>query len=387
MPIKAAAIIGAGIAGLTAALALARHGIASDIFEQAEVLTEVGAGLQISPNASRVLDALGVLEALRPVWLEPEEVRLVSGSSLRPVASIPCGKFARERWGAPYGAAHRATLQKALLNAVKANDLCRLHLGRHIDIKDKQTLEERAGRRYDLVIGADGVWSKVHAMVPSAPSPLFSGNIAWRFSIPQAAAPALLDKVNVTAFLGPSSHLVCYPILENAAFNIVAIVSGSSTSRDWGATGSKAQREQMLRGFSGWNGAILQMLEAQEQTSFWPLYEMKDGRWHNGRDTILIGDAAHAMMPFAAQGAAMAIEDAFELGGLLSARSPAEAFELYEKHRAPRIARLRQRAAFNQFAYHARGPIRIARDLVLSLRPPQSLAADMDWIYGYRAIG
>ena len=387
MPIKAAAIIGAGIAGLTAALALAKHGIASDIFEQAEVLTEVGAGLQISPNASRILDALGVLDRLRSVWLEPEEVRLVSGSSLRPVASVRCGKFARERWGSPYGPAHRATLQKALLDAVTANELCKLHLGRHIDLKSKQALEEIAGREFDLIIGADGVWSKAHAMVPGAPSPLFSGNVAWRFSVPEAAAPALLDKASVTAFLGPSSHLVCYPIRENAAFNIVAIVSGSSASRDWGSAGNKAQREQMLRGFSGWNNTILKMLEAQDQASFWPLYEMKGGRWHNGRDTILIGDAAHAMMPFAAQGAAMAIEDAFELAGMLSARSPAEAFELYEKHRAPRIARLRQRAAFNQFAYHARGPIRMARDLVLSLRPPQSLAADMDWIYGYRAIG
>ncbi|MGY5805909.1 FAD-dependent monooxygenase [Rhizobium sp. LEGMi12c] len=387
MPIKAAAIIGAGIAGLTAALALARHGIASDIFEQAEVLTEVGAGLQISPNASRILDTLGVLVKLRSVWLEPEEVRLVSGSALRPVASVPCGKFARERWGAPYGTAHRATLQKALLEAVNSNELCRLHLGRQIDIRNKRALEEMAGREFDLVIGADGVWSKAHAMVPGAPSPLFSGNIAWRFSIAEAAAPGILDKTSVTAFLGPSSHLVCYPIRENAAFNIVAIVSGSSANRDWGAAGSKTQREHMLRGFSGWNATILQMLEAQQQASFWPLYEMKDGRWHNGSDTILIGDAAHAMMPFAAQGAAMAIEDAFELAGLLSARSPAQAFELYEKHRAPRIARLRQRAAFNQFAYHARGPIRLARDLVLSLRPPQSLAADMDWIYGYRAIG
>ena len=387
MPIKAAAIIGAGIAGLTAALALARHGIASDIFEQADVLTEVGAGLQISPNASRILDTLGVLDKLRAVWLEPEEVRLVSGSSLRPVASVPCGNFARERWGAPYGAVHRATLQKALLEAVKANALCRLHLGRHIDIKNRQTLEEIAGKEFELVIGADGVWSKAHAMVPGAPSPLFSGNIAWRFSIPESAAPSLLNKKNVTAFLGPSSHLVCYPIRENAAFNIVAIVSGSSTSRNWGAAGSNVQREQMLHGFSGWNGKILQMLEAQEQASFWPLYQMKAGRWHNGSDTILIGDAAHAMMPFAAQGAAMAIEDAFELAGMLSARSVAETFELYEKRRAPRIARLKQRAAFNQFAYHARGPIRLARDLVLSLRPPQSLAADMDWIYGYRAIG
>lgn len=387
MPVKTAAIIGAGIAGLTAALSLARHGIRSEIFEQAEALTEVGAGLQISPNASRILDTLGVLDRLRPVWLEPEEVRLVSGSSLKPVASVPCGSFAKTRWDAPYGAAHRATLQKALLDAVENQALCTLRLGQHIDIKSKKALEEIAGQEFDLVIGADGVWSKARGLVPDAPSPLFSGNIAWRFSIDEAAAPAVLDKANVTAFLGSSSHLVCYPIRENKTFNIVAIVSGSSASRDWDAAGNKAQRDQMLRGFAGWNSQILRMLEGQEQASFWPLYEMKAGRWHNGSDTILIGDAAHAMMPFAAQGAAMAIEDAFELAGMLATRSPAETFELFEKRRGPRIARLKQRAAFNQFAYHARGPIRLARDLVLSLRPPQSLAADMDWIYGYRAIG
>ena len=387
MPIKTAAIIGAGIAGLTAALALARHGVRSHIFEQADVLTEVGAGLQISPNASRILDTLGVLDALLPIWLEPKDVQLVSGSSLRPVALVPCGDFAKERWGSPYGTAHRATLQKALLDAVTANALCTLHLGRHIDIKDKQGLDGIAGLSVDLVIGADGVWSKTRALVPGAPSPLFSGNIAWRFTIPEASAPTILNRASVTAFLGPSSHLVCYPIRENAAFNIVAIVSGNGASHDWSATGSKAQRDQMLRGFSGWNSAILRMLETQEQASFWPLYEMGPGRWHNGSDTILIGDAAHAMMPFAAQGAAMAIEDAFELAGMLATRPVPEALDLYEKHRAPRIARLRQRAAFNQFAYHARGPIRMARDLVLSLRPPQSLAADMDWIYGYRAIG
>lgn len=387
MPIKTAAIIGAGIAGLTAALALARHGIHSHIFEQAEALTEVGAGLQISPNASRILDTLGVLDALIPIWLEPEEVRLVSGSSLRQVASVPCGNFARERWGAPYGTAHRATLQKALLDAVTANALCTLHLGQRIDIKDRQMPDGIADRDFDLVIGADGVWSKIRALVPDAPSPLFSGNIAWRFTVPEASAPTILNRTSVTAFLGPSSHLVCYPIRENATFNIVAIVSGSSASHDWNATGSKVQRDNMLHGFSGWNNAILRMLETQDQASFWPLYEMGAGRWHNGSDTILIGDAAHAMMPFAAQGAAMAIEDAFELAGMLATRPLPEAFDLYEKHRAPRIARLRQRAAFNQFAYHARGPIRMARDLVLSLRPPQSVAADMDWIYGYRAIG
>ena len=120
---------------------------------------------------------------------------------------------------------------------------------------------------------------------------------------------------------------------------------------------------------------------------FWPLYEVGTGRWHNGTDTVLIGDAAHAMMPFAAQGAAMAIEDAFELAGIVAGRPLTEALDVFERHRVPRIAHLRQRAAFNRFAYHARGPFRLGRDFVLSMRPPQSLAADLDWIYGYHAIG
>jgi salicylate hydroxylase len=129
------------------------------------------------------------------------------------------------------------------------------------------------------------------------------------------------------------------------------------------------------------------MLDREDGPTVWPLYEVGNGRWHNGRDTVLIGDAAHAMMPFAAQGAAMAIEDGFELAGMVASRPIDEALDAFEKRRQPRVARLRQRAAFNRFAYHARGPFRLGRDLVLSLRPSQSLAADLDWIYGYRAIG
>lgn len=387
MPIKSAAIIGAGIAGLTAALALARRGVPSAIYEQAEALTEVGAGLQLSPNATHILDTLGVLDALLPVWLEPRDIKLVSGSSLQPIASVPSGDFAKARWGAPYGAVHRATLQRVLLDAVIANPLCALHLDHRLDVTDRPTLDAIIGADADLVIGADGVWSKARALVPGAPSSSFSGNIAWRFTIPEALAPAILDRTSVTAFLGASAHLVCYPIRENAAFNIVANTSGSSASHDWNITGTEAQRAHLLSRFSGWNAMLRKMLEQQAQPHFWPLYEASAGRWHNGKDVVLIGDAAHAMMPFAAQGAAMAIEDAFELAGMVASRPLPEALDLFERHRVPRIARLRQRAAFNQFAYHARGPVRLARDLVLSMRPPQSLAADLDWIYGYRAIG
>lgn len=387
MPIKHAAIIGAGVAGLTTALSLARRGIASDIFEQAPELTEVGAGLQVSPNASRILAELGVLELLEAVWTEPQSINLVSGRSLRQVASVPSGAFARNRWGAPYGALHRATLQRVLLDAVKANPLCRLHLGHGFDAGNPRSLDVLMDKPADMIIGADGVWSKVRTLVPGAAAPRFSGNIAWRFTLRMGDAPDILDRNNVTAFVGRSSHLVCYPLKEQQAFNIVAIVAGGDGTRGWSIAGSEAQRDALRRRFSGWNRALFRMVDGAAAATFWPLYEVGEGRWHNGRDTVLIGDAAHAMTPFAAQGAAMAIEDGFELAGLLARQPLPEALQAFEKRRSPRIAKLRQRAAFNRFAYHASGPIRLGRDLVLAMRPPQSLAADLDWIYGYRAVG
>ncbi|OWV91397.1 salicylate hydroxylase [Rhizobium sp. R635] len=381
MPVEHAAIIGAGISGLTAALSLSRRGISSEIFEQASELTEVGAGLQVSPNASRILDELGVLEELSKVWLEPDAIRLISGGSLRQLAAVPAGKFARERWRAPYGVLHRTTLQKTLLAAVEADPLCRLHLGVRMEAS-LPPCESTA----DLVIGADGVWSKLRQSIPASPSTRFSGNIAYRFTITEAEAPGFLDRTCVSAFLGGSAHLVSYPLKEAGSFNMVAITAGNLAPQTWQSEPAAEQRAQLRARFSGWNTAILSLLERQAKLTFWPLFETTAGAWQDGRRTVLIGDAAHAMMPFAAQGAAMAIEDAYELAAFLPGRPVAEALSLFEKHRAPRIARLRQRGAFNQFAYHAKGPIRIGRDFVLGLKPPQSLAADLDWIYGYRAV-
>ncbi|MBB3743965.1 MULTISPECIES: FAD-dependent monooxygenase [Rhizobium] len=381
MPVEHAAIIGAGISGLTAALALSRRGISSEIFEQAGELADIGAGLQISPNASRILAELGILEGLSKLWLEPDAIRLISGSSLRQLAAVPAGKFARQRWGAPYGVLHRTTLQKALLAAVAADPLCRLHLG----VRMESTLppfEQTA----DVVIGADGVWSKLRQSVPGSPSPRFSGNIAYRFTITEDEAPAFLDRASVSAFLGGSAHLVCYPLKETGSFNMVAITAGNIAPQAWQSEPTAEQRTQLRTRLAGWNAAIVSLLEKHPKLTFWPLFETTSGAWQDGRKTILIGDAAHAMMPFAAQGAAMAIEDAYELAAFLSNHPVSEALALFERHRAPRIAKLRQRGAFNRFAYHAKGPIRIGRDLVLGLKPPQSLAADLDWIYGYRSV-
>ncbi|WP_349434127.1 FAD-dependent monooxygenase [Pararhizobium sp. A13] len=375
------AIVGAGIAGLTAALCFARKGIASDVLEQTSVLSETGAGLQLSPNATRVLAKLGLALQLEQVWSEPAAICLVSGSSLRPIASVPSGPFARDRWKSPYGVLHRADLQKVLLAAVEAEPLCRLHLGARIDDASRDSLTGVIGKEPGLVVGADGVWSKVRNRIQGAGKAQFSGNVAWRLTLDEARAPAMFDARKVSAFLAGGAHLVIYPLPRLRSFNVVAIAGGHDPKETPDRTLPHGEaRKQLLAAFSGWHPEIVDMLRNATQPTIWPLYEVSEGVWHQGEETVLIGDAAHAMMPFAAQGAAMAIEDAFELATFVKGGQPLAAFA---DHRKRRIARVRSRGTFNRFAYHARGPVRLGRDLVLSIRRPESLAADFDWLYGY----
>ncbi len=370
-------IAGAGIAGLTAALALARKGIAATIVDQAQALSEVGAGLQLSPNATRILDRLGLLPALSPHWQLPRSVSLADGRSLRILATVPTGSEAMARWRAPYAVLHRADLQRVLLEAVEAEPLCTLRLGERSD-----SSAPPAG--YSLRIGADGVWSRTRKHLQAAGKSRFSGNVAWRVTLRQADLPLQFDRDQVTAFLGSGAHLVAYP-LSRDRFNVVAISRGPALTESWGEDGQ--DRGSLLEAVKGWHPALVDLLRTASDITRWPLHEVTDGAWHDGERTILIGDAAHAMMPFAAQGAAMAIEDAFELAHFLTTvEDRSTALEAFSRHRRQRIARVRSRGAFNRFAYHAAGPLRIGRDIVLSLRKPQSLAADFDWLYGYQPL-
>ena len=379
--VKTMTIVGAGIAGLTAALALARKGIASHIIEQAPALEEVGAGLQLSPNASRILADLGLMDALHARWTEPDRILLASGLSLSPLASVPAGVSARNRWHAPYGVLHRASLQAVLLEAVRREPLCTLTMGERIETADAALAIAPA----DILVAADGVWSRLRQAVPGALPARYSGNVAWRFLVPYDTAPAFLDPRAVTAFLGPHAHLVAYPLAEVQAFNIVAIhAQPEAPAEGWLRRGDSTTRARLLNAFATWHTDIHRLLPDAKDPLVWPLFGCPDGAWTDGR-TVLIGDAAHAMTPFAAQGAAMAIEDAALLAErLATATDKTAALGSFEKTRRARVARVRNRGAFNRFAYHARGPVALARNLVLSLRKPEDLAADFDWLYGYR---
>jgi salicylate hydroxylase len=383
---KSVAIVGAGIAGLVSALAFARKGVASTVVERTATLQATGAGLQLSPNATYVLGRLGVTERLQGLWREPDNICLVSGQTLAPIASISAKKVAAERWGSPYASLHRATLQNALLAAVQDEPLISLKLdaGIHTDAD----IDALADMKPDLTIGADGVWSKFRSRVPHAGSPEFTGMVAWRFIIPERDAPSFLNPRNVTAFVGPQAHIVAYPLKDAGAFNVVALSTGKNPGETWAAECNPSHRAEMTAQFSCWHRDIRTLLSYAPKPTWWPLFGVTEGRWTDNRGSVLIGDAAHAMTPFAAQGAAMAIEDAYELAGIVTADvALPDALTFFEHHRQSRVARVRSRGAFNKFAYHARGPVRFARDMVLKLRNPENVAADLDWLYGYKAPG
>lgn len=386
MAVQSAIVLGAGVAGLTAALALAEIGMRVKIIEQSAQMSEVGAGLQISANGARVLDKLGVLPLISAQWLQPECVTLASGATLADLTSVPLGRSGAARWGGPYGVLHRATLQQALLKKVEDNPSISLSLGTRIDKPSKEALEAEAGMRADLFVGADGVWSKMRTLVDGAGQARFSGFVAWRFVIPEQDAPSFIPRNRVTAFTGPDAHLVCYPLKDVGAINLVAISSGEDPGHAWSISPTDEQRSEFVsRALAGWNEALCETLLVAPSPTWWPLFGVSDGHWTDNSDLVLIGDAAHAMLPFAAQGAVMAIEDAYDLAAMVKTMPIGAAVVRYEAVRRARVAKVRARGDFNRFAYHARGPIRLARDAVFALSPPARLAAKLDWIYGYKA--
>jgi salicylate hydroxylase len=382
-------IAGAGIAGLSAALSFARAGHTVAIFERAPHLEEVGAGLQLSPNATRILQRLGVLERLLPLAVKPEEIAVRRADTLRLLTTVPLGQFAENRWGAPYLTIHRADLQQALLQAVHSEPLITLELGASVDACDTRrdftaaTINRNGARATitaDLVIGADGVWSTLRGAIDKAISSNYTGYLAWRAILTDA--PTLFPRDRVTTFVHANFHLVAYPIQGGDAVNLVAVTRAPEPAKGWAGQASGASLDASLRSAAP---ALRDAIRAAGPWTTWPIHEVDPaGRWSDGKGIALIGDAAHALSPYAAQGAAMAIEDGAILAKLVTNASnlPA-ALSSYENQRRERLKKVASRGAFNRFAWHAAGPIALGRDFVLSLRKPEQLAGDMDWLYGF----
>jgi salicylate hydroxylase len=387
------AVAGAGIAGLTTALAFAQRGFDVTILERAHALEEVGAGLQLSPNATRVLAQLGVLERLQGVAVEPEEIVLRRATSLRQIGRVPLGDAARKRWGAPYLTIHRADLQTALTEAVRREAAISLRMGTPVlgasPVGTGATVTFQEDDRVetlscDLVAGADGVWSTLRGQIPNAAVSRFSGYLAWRAVIDaHDRMPLALPADRVTTFLHPRFHLVAYPVRAGRAINLVMLTKDEPIADRWSNAGDASD---LVRAMSGVAPELVALVLSAGSWTKWPLHEVpSSGAWVNPSGIALVGDAAHAMTPFAAQGAAMAIEDAAVLSACIEQYpgETARALHHYETNRKPRVAKAVARGAFNRFAWHAAGPIAYGRDIVLAIRPAASLAADMDWLYGY----
>jgi salicylate hydroxylase len=391
-------IAGAGIGGLTAALALAARGFRIVVLEKAERLEEVGAGLQLSPNASRVLVGLGLTERLAPRAVTPEALSIMSARAGGELLRMPLGEAATMRAGAPYWVVHRADLQSALAGAVADHPDIDLKLGAAFeDVAPHPrglTVVHRSGtiRRSDLacaLIGADGIWSAVRQRIAADVKPRFSGLIAWRGTFDAAQLPAEYSARRVQLWMGPNAHLVAYPIAGGRQINVVAVLPGSWNSPGWSTPGDA---HEVMEAFAAprWPLAARTMLTAVENWRKWALFGVPEScPWSEG-PVALLGDAVHAMLPFAAQGAGMAIEDAAVLAGHLSvdaAESEAgivKALKQYGLARQARVRRVQRTARLQGHIYHLTGPLALARDLAIRALGPARMLARQDWIYGWR---
>lgn len=390
-------IAGAGIAGLTAALAFAVRGYPVQVFERAHRLDEVGAGLQLSPNATRILDRLGVLPGLRNAAVRPDAVIMRDATSLAELGRVPLGAAAEWRWKAPYLTCHRADLQGALLAHVRREPGIKLSTGATVRDVSPHTLGvnvsiEAAGRMNQLtgmmLVAADGVWSQLRHLVGGEQKSRFAGQVAWRRTVrAESAAGRALAQIGVggavTAFLAPGFHMITYPVKNGSALNIVAFTSGKPLVENWAVASDTTPLRNAMRRTAP---ALLQLANDEGEWTAWPLHTVRQDRpWTSPSGIALIGDAAHAMTPYAAQGAAMAIEDAETLAGHVLARpdSLAAALAGWEKERRQRIERVARRGRLNKVAWHAAGPVAGVRNFILRSRKPEKLATDLDWLYGW----
>lgn len=384
-------VAGGGIGGFAAALALAQKGHRLDVLEQAAAFGEIGAGVQLGPNVTRRLQALGLAGALDAVAARPAALVVRDAGSNDELARMPLAEAIEQRYGAPYLCVHRADLHTVLLDAVRNH--AGVALATQARVADVQTSDDLVcvssadARAWegDALVGADGLWSTVRRQVDdTAAPPRATGHTAWRALVEQSALPAALRLQQVEVWLGPRLHAVAYPVRGGAWLNVVVIAEAAPAgeAKDWDQASSLAALQQAI----GRCGTPLQaLLEAMPAWRAWRLNDRAPltsaGTMARGR-VALLGDAAHPMVPYLAQGAGMAIEDAVALADALGEGGPAEvpaAFTRYAAMRWQRNAQVQARARRNGEIFHARGPVRWGRDL--AMRTMGASLLDQPWLY------
>lgn len=365
------AIVGAGITGLAAARALALRGAEVHVFERAPELAEVGAGIQIGANALKVVDALGLLDALSAASDPAESAAICRHRDGKVLTRLPPPE------AGPSALVHRADLLKVLEDGAHEAGVA-IHLGQGVQKADLDMGElvfaSGAPERFDLILGADGVKSVLRGQVDGGRTARFTGQTAWRALVPWDGAP---PEVHVT--LGPGGHVVTYPLRGGTLMNLVAIEERD----DWREEGWRqaGDADQLKRRFAGFGGQAADVISRVETCHLWALYlHPVADHWHKGR-VVLAGDAAHAMLPFMAQGASQGLEDAWVLAACL-ADHPDTALERYQALRRPRVLRVVDEAAKNARRFHLGGLKARAAELLLPMIGPK-IAADHAWLYGH----
>ncbi|CAH1668572.1 FAD-dependent monooxygenase [Chelatococcus sp. HY11] len=386
-------VVGGGIGGLTVALALARRGVGVTVVEQRTVLTEPGAGIQLSPNASRVLMDLGLGSAVGRRAVEPEQLTVHAMGSGRQLAAMPLGRAMRNRHGAPYWVVLRSDLHTVLLDAARSTPHIRLRIGRKaVDIHEGplgaavSVTGDRGQETLDtpLVIGADGLWSRVRETIAPA-IPEFRGYIAWRATLPITDVPTELRGKQSRLWLGRDAHVVHYPVAGGRELNVVAIIASKTTIDGNAKPGDPAELKRRMRGC---DSNLRKLIEAVPRWLLWPLHDLPPlPRWSHG-NAVLIGDAAHPVLPFLAQGGALAIEDAAILAQLV-VPEPGEmavtssTLATFEDIRKARAARVQNEARRNGSIYHMRWPLALARNVAMKRLGAEGFLARYDWLYGW----
>lgn len=386
-------IAGGGIAGLTTALALSRAGLHATVLERAQSFEPIGAGIQLSPNASRVLLALGLGDALAKVASEPKALLVRRGSDGEMLAKMPLAGVMAERFGAPYIILHRADLHAILLNATEQDAGVGVVMGTAVSdftphangvtlmAERAHTLEEY---RAAALIGADGVRSTVRTRLH--PNVLLKkpGRTAWRATLPAHTLNADIDTGSVGLWLGTDAHIVHYPLRGGSLVNVVAIIDDGWVTESWSVPGD---RDELAARFSNWAEPVRALIDACPSVSRWSLADLQPlRRWGDGAVT-LVGDAAHPMLPFMAQGGGMAIEDAMTLARVLrdfSDNMP-KGMRKYERLRRPRTTRVQREARRNDRVYHMSGLSAFARNLVMSALGGERLLSRYAWVYRHKA--
>jgi salicylate hydroxylase len=352
-------IIGGGIAGLASALAVANAGGSAVVFEKVANFEPVGAGLQLGPNAARALQKLGAWDAVKPITYAPPEIHMRDGRSGKILKHLALGKSFEQNFGLPYLTAHRADLHRAL---IRVADSCS-----SITIKTNVEMSDLSMHGFGRIIAADGVWSKTRQKLFPGTAAIATSDTYFRNLLPMPSKTTDVNFEFVNLWLFPGGHVVHYPVGNPAQLNLIAITNGEEPKTFFKNASENLQSVLALPlHFTKWQSAFVLPLK----------------QWHQGNIT-LIGDAAHATLPYLAQGAAMALEDAALLQTELIS-NPKTAFENLSTKRISRTTTLHQSSMRAGQIYHSAGLIAMSRNMALTLCPPQLVQKQLDWIYNYR---